>query len=56
MDYEDNYPYDLEDDPYRTCELCDIKYHEEFGNSCEICDIWICNNCWPEHNQHKKQN
>ena len=38
-----------EDDPYRTCEIDDIKYHEEYGHSCPECDIWICNNCWPDH-------
>lgn len=50
MSYEDDArDLDLVDDPYRTCEVCDIVYHEEFGESCEECDIWICNNCWPEH-------
>jgi len=40
---------DYDDDPYRTCEIDDIKYHEEYGTRCDQCDIWICNNCWPEH-------
>jgi hypothetical protein len=40
---------DLIDDPYRTCEVCDIVYHEDYGDRCDLCDIWICNNCWPEH-------
>lgn len=43
---------DLIDDPYRRCEICDIRYHEEYGQSCGSCDIWICNNCWPEHDAH----
>lgn len=40
---------DLIDDPHRTCEICDIVYHEEYGHTCKECDIWICNNCWYEH-------
>jgi len=40
---------DIIDDPYRKCEICDVKYHEEFGGTCIKCDIWICNNCWSEH-------
>ena len=42
---------DLVDDPYRCCEVCDIRYHEEYGGTCVNCDIWICNNCLGEHNQ-----
>lgn len=47
----DDYPTDLDliDDPYRTCEIDDIVYHEEFGHTCPECDIWICQNCWPDH-------
>lgn len=45
----DEVDLDLVDDPYRTCEICDIVYHEDFGKTCDECDIWICNNCWPEH-------
>lgn len=37
------------DEPYRTCEIDDLKYHEEHGESCRICDVWICRNCWPDH-------
>lgn len=39
----------LIDDPYRTCEICDISYDGEYGYTCNLCDIWICNNCWSEH-------
>jgi hypothetical protein len=47
----DDYPTDLDliDDPYRTCEIDDTVYHEEFGHTCPECDIWICQNCWPDH-------
>lgn len=45
-----DYPeYDLIEDPYRTCEIDGIRYHEEYGDSCDQCDMWVCNNCWPEH-------
>ena len=39
------------DDPYRKCEICEIIYNEAFGHTCDECDIWICDNCWPEHNE-----
>ena len=47
----DNYYDDLWDieDPYRKCEYDELKYHEDYGDTCDQCDIWICNNCWPEH-------
>lgn len=40
---------DIIDDPYRRCAICDQTHHEEYGGSCDECDIWICKNCWPEH-------
>jgi hypothetical protein len=40
---------DTIDDPFRKCEICDIRYLEDYGHTCKECDIWICNNCWPEH-------
>jgi hypothetical protein len=48
MNREDQIESDI-DDPYRKCEVCEIVYHEEFGHTCDECDVWICNNCWPEH-------
>lgn len=47
------YEFELDaiDDPYRKCEICDIVYNEAFGHTCDECDIWICDNCWPEHNE-----
>lgn len=47
VDWSNDYP-DL-DDPYRTCEVDGIRYHEEYGESCDECDIWMCENCWPDH-------
>ena len=50
LDYAaENRDYEDTEEPYRVCEICGITYHEEFGYSCRECDIWICNNCWPEH-------
>lgn len=40
---------DLIDDPFRKCEVDETLYYEDYGESCDVCDIWICNNCWPEH-------
>ncbi len=40
---------DLIGGPFRTCEICDLQYYEDYGHTCDECDIWICNNCWPEH-------
>lgn len=40
---------DIIDDPFRKCEICDMRYHEDYGHTCDECDIWICNNCWPGH-------
>jgi hypothetical protein len=37
---------DLIDDPYRTCAQCDQRHYEEYGHSCDVCDEWICANCW----------
>lgn len=51
-----DFEFDTEDDPYRKCEICDIKYHEGFGRSCDSCDIWVCNNCWPEHEEEHDLN
>lgn len=49
MDKEWEKELDLIDDPFRRCEICDVQYHEDFGHSCDVCDVWICDNCWPEH-------
>lgn len=40
---------DLIDDDSRRCEICDNKYSEGYGGTCDECDIWICKNCWPDH-------
>lgn len=46
---KEDFDFDSEDDSYRKCEICEIRYFNKFGSSCEICDIWICDNCWEEH-------
>jgi len=40
---------DCIDDDTKVCEICQLKYSEGFGGTCDECDIWICKNCAPDH-------
>jgi len=33
-------------DRVRTCAQCDQPHHEDDGAPCDVCEEWICTDCW----------